>query len=481
VDSLSLEKYYLHKSDSLFERGEYEAARDYISYASSYFSPRNYHSKELTEKAKFYLEMQRKVDVAITYHLTDSMKYNYRMEEGSRRLKTYKDTATFVYYLLEAHKIFPDKPEPMEHIKSSLDLHHRRMDSVVLSNNGAERYLFIGKQPRYEYDQVAYKTTLTGYQFRYPNYNLISNQRDTVFCLKDSLPFKGVLISLGTHFEDIYGEKISRHISTYSFEHGMTVSQTSYQLCKTPLPKLVANPFAHFIPLEQDEYICLIETNSDKSRRTVTISYYPSGAIAKKSVTLRGNPDLYESVSYSPLGDSIGFSYQRYSEDSIYLIKCSKTFFETGQLKSFSYSKELLGGEELVDEYFEGNEQGDTLSYRFFNASNQTTLSIDQWNDKAHLLRMCYSKGDSLVGIPTPRMLFLDENYHFISESAFVQNYNKRLREGSTSSLFEAFPDLQNGKKQRYLFYAYPKSIGGKETRKHSEKIRKIQLKLEQD
>lgn len=481
IDSLALEKLYLQKADSLFERGEYEAARTYVWSANSYFSPGNYNSKEVKERAIFYLEKQRKLDVAITYNLTDSIKYKFRMEEANRWLSLYKDTATAISLFLEAQKIVPNNPEPMRSIKSVLNLSHRRMDTIVISNKGPGKYLFIGKQPHYVYDKVAMKTSINGHQFRYPNYNLIHRQPDTLFCLKDSLPFNGVLISQANLFADVKGTKTYRVISTHRFEHGVSVSRTDYQLCSAPSPEHAPNPFAHFIPLEQDEYICNIQTSSGNN--IDEISYYPSGALAGKSSREIRFTDLHERISYTDSGDTLEISYSRYSEDSLYLISSSKMYFETGQLRSAGYSKKTIEGEKLIDEFFERDEQGDTLRYNCLNTVYNTRLSVVQWNDATHLLRLCYSKADSLVGIPTPGMVFLDENYRIISETAFVRNHNKQLREkGNSDSLFEVLPTLQNGKgEQRYNFYAFPKGIYGKETRKHYERISKIQSKLEKE
>lgn len=472
TDSLALEKFYLQKADSLFERGEYEAARTYFWSAQEY----PYSAKEAKEKANFYIEINRKIDVAITYNLTDSIKYKYRMEEGYRWLK-FKDTVTSMSYFLEANRLFPQNPEPMKVIKSVLDLPHQRMDTVVLSNKGSGKFLFLSKRPLYGTG----KKNIIGYRFFYPNYNLINLQIDTVLCLKDSLPFNGVLISERSYHSEFIGGKPSRYFSSYRFEHGMNVSQTDYYLCKSETPERLENPLKHFVSLEQGECICRINTTYDSI--VEEIWYHESGDLGGKSFTSRGGATLYEAVSYSVKNDTTGFSYRRYSEDSLYLITFSKEFFESGQLKSFSYTKETPDGKELADEFFERDDRGDTLNYIRFNADDNTEITARQWDDAAHLLYLCYRKGDSLVGIPTPRMLFLDEKYQIISESEFVRCYNKQLLErNGAEPLFEAFEDIPGSEKEpRYLFYAYPKGIYGKETRRHYERIRKIQSNVEKE
>nr|WP_294860993.1 hypothetical protein [uncultured Fluviicola sp.] len=478
VDSLSLEKCYLKKADSLFERGEYEASRAYFLSAQTYSLTKSSSERDLKEKAKFYLEKQRKVDVAITYNLTDSIKYKYRMEEANRWLTIYKDTSTAVSYFLEAHKIFPDKPEPMECIVSALDLQHRKMDTIVLSNKQAGKYLFIGKQPRYKFDYVSNKTTITGYQFRYLNYQLTGSQIDSVFCLKDSLPFTGVLISQGTIVADNSGTKTDRYISLYQFVSGMRVSQTDYQLCKAPSSKQIPNRLHRYIPFEPDEYVCGIQISFKNTVEKIT--YYPSGTLSGRSYY---GTNSHKAIYYTESGDTLGTSLQYYSEDSIYQITSSKRFFESGRLKSFSYSKETIEGQKLINDYFERDEQGDTLKYIHFNALDGTTLSVQQWDDGGHLLRRLTNEAGSLISVPTSRTVFLSEDYQIISETEFVGNYNRKLLEGhDPHPLFETFDMVPDSQKSfHYVFYAYPKGIYGKESRKHYERIRKIQQKLEKN
>jgi hypothetical protein len=86
VDSLALSDEFFHKSDSLMEIEQYEKARDflYIGRACQPIVGQTNNSRKVN--VEYYLERKRKIDVLITYHLTDSVRYLYRIEKGHEYL-----------------------------------------------------------------------------------------------------------------------------------------------------------------------------------------------------------------------------------------------------------------------------------------------------------------------------------------------------------------------------------------------------------
>ena len=436
VDSLALQKNYLRMSDSLFEIGQYEKARDYLN-ASFYTRPKSGETrKSRQEIVEDYNSRKRKLDVLITYELSDSLKYEYRLEKGYHWLLYDYGQAT--HYFEDAEKYANGRQEAKSEITKIIN--SLPTDTIELHKYGGKFTLLIKSA-----------NNLSPYQYR-PFYFFQGYfpTLDTLYLRKDTTLFSGVITQMNA--PSAYNSKATCHV--WEFESGIEIRMTSHYLCPLDSSVIIERK------LNEDDKIILNMANfycyycgriEDSGNKEIWFSI-DGDTIQKKETFENG----YYSVTYHPNGDT-----------SEFYIHEGKSYTE------FNESHSLWNSDGILVSLYKFNQSGEgAWSYSKINQNNDTTGLGNFVNSMAHGVfidpldgdndSICFIKTmwqeNKLVDYMSDDIIFFDVSGKIIDEATFLTLIDNDF---SVSPQYLIIllntPLIVEGK--IYTFIAYPNKI----------------------
>ena len=447
-DSLQLRQRYFEMSDSLIELGQYEKARDYL-YTGSSYRPQNIGVKSRKDYVEDYQERRRKIDVLLTYELTDSVRYQYRMEKGYEWLNTYNSPQVAAYYFNEAQKYTDNSTEAEAQLRTIINL--LPTDTIIINAHNTGSLQLLQKQERH---QISSLRPFLGSIQTHPSF------LDTFYLRKDTTLFNGTIIK--DKVIQYIGD--SKSYTYWEFKDGIVQSQVTFSYCPDPIKAVGSIEEVLYQGMKEEElikkgfYLC----SRDDHLNRKTVHFYPNGDTSTVLFTTSLNDSVTKEVNQS--------------------------WYENGQLKEHgisTYNKKT--GEGIDFFYFKLSKNKDTTELiQYINnwgVLNGRQIRSEYYGKDSLISFITYWKNDKLIDYVNDDILFFDEKLNLISEEEFMQIANMSIS-NSPEYLVSTVGSATLDEIESSQLIAYPNRTltnGGRNGDKLRKKLCKIITKMEME